>query len=120
MRIALTAFAFFFGMLAHAACLAPCSYGAEDAYAFDADGNIVEAANDIAYEAFRGCRTVTSSINLNVEWPDSILRATETCDGEWRNIVLEMNTSANVFNISCLAVQLDAFDEKRLSLGFDV
>jgi len=52
MRIALTAFAFFFGMLAHAACLAPCSYGAEDAYAFDADGNIVEAANDIAYEAF--------------------------------------------------------------------
>ena len=60
---------------------------------------------------FRGCRTVTISINLNVEWPDSILQATGTCDGEWRNIVLEMNTSGSVFNISCLAVQLDAIDE---------
>ena len=50
MRIALTAFAFFFGMLAHAACLAPCSYGAEEAYVVDADGNLVEAVNDIAYD----------------------------------------------------------------------
>ncbi len=60
---------------------------------------------------FKGCRTVTSSINLNIEWPDSILQVTETRDGEWRNVVLEMNTSASVFNISCLAVQLDAIDE---------
>ena len=52
MRITLTAFAFFFGILAHAAYPAPSSCGAEEAYAFDADGNLVEAANDIAYEAF--------------------------------------------------------------------
>ena len=49
MRITLTAFAFFFGILAHAAEFAPCG-GVEEAYAFDADGNLVEAANDIAYD----------------------------------------------------------------------
>ena len=31
--------------------LLPCG-GAEEAYVVDADGNLVEAANDIAYEAF--------------------------------------------------------------------
>ena len=51
MRIALTAFVFFFGILAHAADPSSCG-GAEEAYAVDADGNLVEAANDIAYEAF--------------------------------------------------------------------
>jgi len=49
MRIALTAFVFFFGILAHAADPSPCG-GAEEAYVVDADGNLVEAANDIAYD----------------------------------------------------------------------
>ena len=49
MRIALTAFAFCFGIFVHAAEPSSCS-GAEEAYAVDADGNLVEAANDIAYD----------------------------------------------------------------------
>ena len=52
MRIALTAFALFFGILAHAVEPAPSSCGAEEAYVVDADSNLVEAANDIAYESF--------------------------------------------------------------------
>ena len=55
---------------------------------------------------FKGCCSVSSKINLNVEWPDSILDATEACEGEWRNIVLEMNTSASVFKIVCREVLL--------------
>ena len=51
MRIALTAFAFCFVTIAHAAGPAP-SGSAEEAYVFDVDGNLVEAANDVAYEAF--------------------------------------------------------------------
>ena len=47
--ILVTAFVFFFGILAHAADPSPCG-GAEEAYAFDADGNLVEAVNDIAYD----------------------------------------------------------------------
>lgn len=55
---------------------------------------------------FKGCCSVSSKINLDIEWPDSILGATETRDGEWRNIVLEMNTSASVFKIACREVLL--------------
>ena len=55
---------------------------------------------------FNGCRYVSSTINLNVTWPDSILCAAEIIDGEWRNIKLEMLTSASVFNISCRSVSL--------------
>ena len=43
MHIALTAFALFFGIVTHAACLAPCLYGAEEAYAVDV-GDGTEAA----------------------------------------------------------------------------
>ena len=49
LRTVFTAFAFCFGIFVHAAEPSPCG-SAEDAYAFDADGNIVEAANDIAYD----------------------------------------------------------------------
>ena len=49
LRTVFTAFVFFFGILAHAADLLPCG-GAEEAYVVDADGNLVEAANDIAYD----------------------------------------------------------------------
>jgi len=56
--------------------------------------------------AFKGCHTVSSAINLNVTWPDSILCGTETRDGELRNIKIEMATSASVFNISCRSVEL--------------
>ena len=55
---------------------------------------------------FEGCRSVASKVNLDVCWPDSILSATETPDGEWRNVSLEMNTSASVFHICCKAVRL--------------
>jgi len=55
---------------------------------------------------FKGCCSISSKINLDIEWPDSILGATETRDGEWRNIVLEMNTSASVFKIACREVLL--------------
>ena len=49
MRTVLTVFALFFVIVAHAADLLPCG-SAEEAYAVDADGNLVEAANDIAYD----------------------------------------------------------------------
>ena len=55
---------------------------------------------------FKGCRSVSSMINLDVAWPDSMQEATETRDGEWRKIVLEMNTSASVFKITCREVLL--------------
>ena len=48
MHIALTVFAFLFGIVAHAACIAPCSCHAEEAYAFGVDGNFAETGVGIA------------------------------------------------------------------------
>lgn len=65
--------------------------------------------SDLAREhllVFKGCRSFSSCVNLNVVWPDSILRGCETVDGEWRNVILEMNTSASVYKISCHSVEL--------------
>ncbi len=63
---------------------------------------------------FKGCRSVKCTSNLDVDWPDSILCATETHDGEWRNIVLEMNTSASIYRISCREVNLIPADLTNL------
>lgn len=60
---------------------------------------------------FKDCRSLSCSFNLNVAWPDSILCGHETKDGEWRNITIEMSTSASVFSVSCHHVELCRLEE---------
>ena len=67
---------------------------------------------------FEECRSFSSTVNLDVEWPDSILQASETHDGEWRSILIEMNISASVFNVSCRSVRLEPFADNPLEQCF--
>ncbi len=67
---------------------------------------------------FEECRSFSSTVNLDVEWPDSILQASETHDGEWRSILIEMNTSASVFNVSCRSVRLEPCADNPLEQCF--
>lgn len=82
----------------------------EICFTIDYIENYDSCASCVCLLAFKGCRSVKSSINLDVEWPDSILQAAETCEGEWRHVVLEMNTSASTFEISCRTIQLTRLD----------